>query len=89
MEVSMSQATRAHRPHVLKTRRRAGRLCLSRASGEQVVLLLASGQVVTVDVLARRKGRVRLAIGAPETVRIFRREVIDRARPARRVEGGP
>lgn len=50
-------------------------LILERSEGEEVVLTF-SGQEITVKVYCCKRGRVKLAITAPEEVRIVRKELI-------------
>jgi carbon storage regulator len=49
-------------------------LVLSRKPGEKVVI----GDVVTLTLLSCNNGRIRLAIAAPEEIRILRGELLDR-----------
>jgi carbon storage regulator len=49
-------------------------LVLSRKPGEKLVI----GDTVTLTVLSCNNGRIRLALAAPEDIRILRGELLDR-----------
>lgn len=51
-------------------------LVLSRRNREKVLLKDSSGQLITVEVVDVRGDRVRLGFTAPDSVRIFREEVV-------------
>jgi carbon storage regulator len=59
-------------------------LVLSRKKGESIIL---AGSIV-VTVVKVERGTVRLGIAAPEDVRVFREEVVNRTRGVR-AAGGP
>ena len=59
-------------------------LVLSRKKGESIIL---AGSIV-VTVVKVERGTVRLGIAAPEEVRVFREEVVNRTR-ALPAAGGP
>lgn len=52
-----------------------GNLVLTRKVGERVVIRLADGRLVTVEVLEIDRGRVRLDLSAPREIVIHREEV--------------
>ena len=50
-------------------------LCLSRKKNESVVCQLPNGDVIEVKVTGWSHGKVKLAIAAPEDVKLFRSEL--------------
>ena len=54
-------------------------LALSRKAGESPVITLEDGRQIRLKVVAIDGKRARIAIDAPDTVRILRGEVVDNA----------
>lgn len=52
-----------------------GQLALSRLEGEKIILLLPSGDRISVTVVSARGGKARVSLRAPRCVRIYREEV--------------
>ena len=53
-------------------------LALTRNQGESIVCRTKSGEEITITVTESSRGRAKLAIDAPESVRILRKELIQR-----------
>ena len=51
-------------------------LALSRNKGESIVCRTKSGEEITITVVKSKNGQCKLAIDAPESVRILREELI-------------
>jgi sRNA-binding carbon storage regulator CsrA len=54
-------------------------LTVTRKDQERIVLVLPSGEYITVHVCERVKGGTRLIVSAPEDVQIWREEVLTKA----------
>lgn len=53
-------------------------LVLARLANESVDILLPSGETVTVTVVEQRGPKVRLGFDAPDAIKIYRREVLEK-----------
>lgn len=54
-------------------------LSLSRLPGERLILILPDGRRIVVEAVNVQRGRVTLGVEAPQDVRIFREELLERS----------
>jgi len=52
-------------------------LTLSRRIGESIILTLEDGQTITVRLDETKGNQARISIGAPESVKILREELLE------------
>jgi carbon storage regulator len=50
-------------------------LVLSRLKGEQIEITLPTGEIILITVVEIHRGRVRIGVKAPRTIRVHRMEV--------------
>ena len=60
-------------------------LVLTRSKDEFCVIVLPDGREIEVKHLEIKKGKVRLGFTAPDDIKVYRSEVMDRVREERRI----